>query len=72
MKIFKTYYVKNRRISKEDYTETVLSVYSAFNIDKNILGGKVFFNGTRVPVESLYDHLNEGVLLNDFLEDFQN
>ena len=40
------------------------------NIDKNILGGKVFFNGTRVPVESLYDHLNEGVLLNDFLEDF--
>ncbi len=40
------------------------------NIDKDILGGKVVFNGTRVPVESLYDHLNEGVLLNDFLEDF--
>ena len=40
------------------------------NINKDILGGKVVFNGTRVPVESLYDHLNEGVLLNDFLEDF--
>jgi uncharacterized protein (DUF433 family) len=45
-------------------------VVDIINIDKNILGGKVFFNGTRVPVESLYDHLNEGVLLNDFLEDF--
>jgi uncharacterized protein (DUF433 family) len=45
-------------------------VVDIINIDKDILGGKVVFNGTRVPVESLYDHLNEGVLLNDFLEDF--
>ncbi len=28
------------------------------------------FTGTRVPVESLFDHLEAGVSLDDFLEDF--
>lgn len=39
-------------------------------IDKEILGGQPVFNGTRVPVESLFDHLEAGISLNDFLEDF--
>jgi uncharacterized protein (DUF433 family) len=39
-------------------------------IDKEILGGLPVFKGTRVPVESLFDHLEEGISLNEFLEDF--
>ncbi|HEY4198055.1 MAG TPA: DUF433 domain-containing protein [Mucilaginibacter sp.] len=39
-------------------------------IDKDILGGQPVFFGTRVPVESLFDHLEAGVSLDDFLDDF--
>lgn len=40
------------------------------NIDPEILGGTPVFAGTRVPVESLFDHLEDGVSLDEFLEDF--
>ncbi len=39
-------------------------------IDKEILGGTPVFTGTRVPIESLFDHLESGVSLDEFLEDF--
>lgn len=39
-------------------------------IDKDILGGQPVFKGTRVPVETLFDHLEAGVPLSEFLEDF--
>jgi uncharacterized protein (DUF433 family) len=39
-------------------------------IDKDILGGVPVFTGTRVPVESLIDHLQAGVSVDDFLADF--
>lgn len=39
-------------------------------IDPEILGGTPVFAGTRVPIETLFDHLESGVSLNDFLEDF--
>jgi uncharacterized protein (DUF433 family) len=39
-------------------------------IDKEILGGQPVFAGTRVPVESLFDHLEAGVSLDEFLADF--
>lgn len=38
--------------------------------DDEILGGQTVFKGTRVPVESLFDHLEAGVTLDQFLEDF--
>ncbi len=38
--------------------------------DNEILGGQQVFAGTRVPVESLFDHLEAGVSLNEFLSDF--
>jgi uncharacterized protein (DUF433 family) len=38
--------------------------------DPDILGGTPVFRGTRVPVESLFDHLAEGISLDDFLDDF--
>jgi uncharacterized protein (DUF433 family) len=39
-------------------------------INNDILGGQTVFKGTRVPVESLFDHLEAGVSLDAFLEDF--
>lgn len=38
--------------------------------DQDILGGKPVFVGTRVPVKSLYDYLEAGDSLNEFLESF--
>ena len=39
-------------------------------IDPDILGGQPVFKGTRVPIETLFDHLEAGVSLDDFLQDF--
>jgi uncharacterized protein (DUF433 family) len=39
-------------------------------IDKEILGGTPVFTGTRVPVETLFMHLEKGIPLEEFLEDF--
>jgi uncharacterized protein (DUF433 family) len=39
-------------------------------VDPDILGGQPVFNGTRVPIETLFDHLEAGVSLEEFLEDF--
>lgn len=38
--------------------------------DPDILGGTPVFVGTRVPVKSLYDHLEAGDTLDEFLESF--
>jgi uncharacterized protein (DUF433 family) len=38
--------------------------------DDEILGGQTVFKGTRVPVESLFDHLEAGISLDEFLDDF--
>jgi uncharacterized protein (DUF433 family) len=40
------------------------------NIDKEILGGNPVFRDTRVPVESLFLHLEKGIPLDEFLQDF--
>ncbi|WP_317168933.1 DUF433 domain-containing protein [Lunatibacter salilacus] len=40
------------------------------NIDPEILGGQPVFKGTRVPVDLLLMHLEQGVSLNEFLDDF--
>jgi len=39
-------------------------------IDKGILNGQPVFSGTRVPVQTLFWHLEKGVTINDFLADF--
>lgn len=38
--------------------------------DPEILGGTPVFVGTRVPLKTLYDHLEAGDSLDDFLDDF--
>ncbi len=47
-----------------------MDVHEIITIDNDILGGEPVFKGTRVPVESLFDHLEAGVSLDEFLEDF--
>jgi uncharacterized protein (DUF433 family) len=47
-----------------------MNIRNLITIDKEILGGQLVFAGTRVPVESLFDHLEAGVSLDQFLEDF--
>jgi len=39
-------------------------------IDPEILGGDPVFAGTRVPLGSLFDHLESGESIEDFLEGF--
>jgi len=48
----------------------LMDVQEIITIDNDILGGQPVFKGTRVPVESLFDHLEAGVSLDEFLEDF--
>ena len=38
--------------------------------DPEILGGEPVFRGTRVPVASLFEHLESGCPLDEFLECF--
>ncbi|MEO6637764.1 MAG: DUF433 domain-containing protein [Ginsengibacter sp.] len=47
-----------------------MDVHEIITIDSDIQGGEPVFKGTRVPVESLFDHLEAGVSLDEFLEDF--
>ena len=44
--------------------------HKVININPDILGGTPVFDGTRVPIESLFDHLEAGVSLDEFLDDF--
>jgi uncharacterized protein (DUF433 family) len=47
-----------------------MNIKELITTDNDILGGQTVFKGTRVPVESLFDHLEAGVSLDEFLDDF--
>lgn len=47
-----------------------MEINELITVDEDILGGQPVFRGTRVPVESLFDHLEAGVPLDEFLDDF--
>jgi uncharacterized protein (DUF433 family) len=47
-----------------------MDIKTLITVDADILGGQPVFTGTRVPVESLFDHLEAGVSLDEFLNDF--
>jgi uncharacterized protein (DUF433 family) len=38
--------------------------------DPDLLGGTPVFTGTRVPIETLFDHLESDLSLDVFLDDF--
>ena len=39
-------------------------------VDPEIQHGQPVFTGTRVPVETLFWHLEKGITIDEFLEDF--
>jgi len=41
------------------------------NIDPEILGGTPVFSGTRVLIKNLFDYLETGETIDEFLDDFQ-
>ncbi len=43
---------------------------SAIVVDPEIMGGEPVFRGTRVPVASLFEHLESGSSLDEFLDWF--
>ena len=43
---------------------------SLVTIDPELLGGTPVFTGTRVPVDTLYDYLEAGDGIGEFLVDF--
>ncbi|MDF3078219.1 MAG: hypothetical protein K0S09_2108 [Sphingobacteriaceae bacterium] len=47
-----------------------MEIRELITIDKEVLGGQPVIAGTRVPVETLFDHLEADVSLDEFLEDF--
>ncbi|MEO8416714.1 MAG: DUF433 domain-containing protein [Ginsengibacter sp.] len=47
-----------------------MNIQELITIDSDILGGQPVLKGTRVPVESLFDHLKAGVSMDEFLDDF--
>lgn len=45
-------------------------IMKVINIDKEILGGTPVFDGTRVPIKNLFDYLETGETIDEFLDDF--
>jgi uncharacterized protein (DUF433 family) len=42
------------------------------HVDSDILGGTPVFGGTRVPIKNLFDYLETGETVDDFLRDFDS
>jgi uncharacterized protein (DUF433 family) len=47
-----------------------MEVSDLITIDPDILGGTPVFNGTRVPVKTLFEYLENNYTLEEFLECF--
>ncbi len=43
---------------------------AAISRDPEVMGGAAVFRGTRVPVQTLYDYIEAGETIDDFLEGF--
>ena len=47
-----------------------LVIDNLITVSPGVLSGTPVFKGTRVPVQSLFDHLEGGIGLDEFLDDF--
>ena len=47
-----------------------MKLESFIHSDPELLGGQTVFVGTRVPVQSLFDHLEAGDSIDEFLDGF--
>ncbi len=42
----------------------------AININPETMGGTPVFAGSRMPIETLFDHLESGITIDAFLDDY--
>jgi uncharacterized protein (DUF433 family) len=47
-----------------------MKIRDLITVDSQVLSGTPVFKGTRVPIQSLFWHLESGVTIDEFLEDF--
>lgn len=59
-----------KRRSDESKASKKMKRAHVFHSDPEIMSGTPVFNGTRVPIHTLVDHLASGVSPGDFLADF--
>ena len=45
-------------------------LYGPINVDPEIMSGTPVFAGTRVPIQNLFDYIEGGEDLSEFLDDF--
>jgi len=64
------YTLKIILLCKSWICEIIINIKDYISIDPEILGGQPVFKGIRVPIETLFLHLERGVALDEFLEDF--
>lgn len=57
--------------NKQPYMPDI-NITDYITVDPETLGGKPVFKGTRVPIESLFDHLEAGYTIDVFHNDFQS
>jgi uncharacterized protein (DUF433 family) len=60
---------KEKFISFDKKNDDVV-LYEYINIDPEIMSGTPVFAGTRVPVQNLFDYIEGGDDLSEFLDDF--
>lgn len=46
------------------------NIKDLITIDPETMDGQPVFKDTRVPIQTLFDHLEEGVSLDEFLDEF--
>ena len=47
-----------------------MNLKDIISIDEEVLSGQTVFKGTRVPIDTLFDHLEAGITIDSFLDDF--
>ena len=47
-----------------------MKLQDMIHVSGDTLGGTPVFKGTRVPISSLFEHLQSGISLDEFLSDF--
>jgi len=53
-------------------SQKIVKYGNVINVDIDILGSTPVFYGTRVPVKNLFDYLETGETVEDFLRDFES
>jgi len=48
----------------------ILDLKDIISLDDEIIGGQTIFKGTRVPIDTLFDHLEARFTIDSFLDDF--